>query len=90
MREFDSHVALKLLQSKESHAKGAFMSDKEWILDELHKLRKFADNQNMELSVEALRVAIVQVAFELEAPTGLRVRDLTLGKELNFGDKTFH
>ena len=44
----------------------------------------------MELSVEALRVAIVHVAIELEAPTGLRVKDLALGKTLNFGDKTFH
>ena len=66
------------------------MSDKEWMLNELHKLRKLAAKQNMELSVEALRVAIVHVAIELEAPTGLRVKDLALGKTLNFGDKTFH
>ncbi len=63
------------------------MTDQNWMIGELHKLRQAATSQQMELSDEAIRVAILSVAIELNVATGLSVKDLAKGSKKDLADK---
>ena len=58
------------------------MRDNSWMLEELYKIRAFADARGMDMSAEALRLSIIHVALERNLPTGLRVEELI--REPNF------
>jgi hypothetical protein len=50
-----------------------------WMLEELHKMRAYAEMKDMWNAHEALRIAIIQTAGDLGTATGLGARELAYG-----------
>ncbi len=52
------------------------MSEKTWLRDALHDLRKYAQEKGLKEADDALRIAIIRVSLEADIPTGLSVSEL--------------
>ena len=50
-----------------------------WMLEDLHKMRAYAEMKGMWDTYEALRLAIIHTALELGTPTGLSALELSYG-----------
>jgi len=50
-----------------------------WMLEELHKMRAYAEMKGMWHSQEALRIAIIYTAVDLGTSTGLSALELSRG-----------
>lgn len=53
------------------------MSEKTWLRDALHDLRKYAQERNLTEADDALRIAIIRVSVEADIPTLLSIADLS-------------
>lgn len=53
-----------------------------WMLEELHKMRAYAEIKGMWHSQEALRIAIIYTAVDLGTATGLNAMELSRGLTL--------
>ena len=62
------------------------MKNSESILEALRNLREALQVNGKSDSAEAIRICIIQVANELNEPTGLSVADLVYGLESNPGE----
>lgn len=63
-------------------AKGTSMSKSIWLRDALHDLKKFANDEGLRASEDALRIAIIRVCDEQDLPTKLSARELVQGIDI--------